>query len=645
VADDGVFTTAELAGQISSLSRDFGTVTSGGTTTDRNRVGDIKSDHGTMVAGIIAGRNDGTGIQGIAPGAQVASLRVDDVNTDTGEETLGRRLPAALEYAAANGIKVVNASLAKIDASQPSRVWSDMVARYTAAGGLFVNSAGNDGEANAKGYLDLNNANRNGWLFVVALDAFDDGPKLADYSNQCGTAVMARCVAAMGKQATMKVDGGIVLLSGTSAAAPQVSGLAALILSKWPQLSGVQAGQVILNTARDMGAAGTDPVYGRGLIDVQAALAPASPTLSNGVTQTALTSAAMFVPDAVGGAATSDAIKAMLSDVTVLDAYGRDFSGDLSGLVAHPEQRRGAFARQFAAGTGAGATRFAAEGFSTSLGYTSYRSGPAPADWRSRLTWGEVAADVGQTRLRAGYSSQDAVLDEAMGLAPASDVTIAYAPGANLSFGFERRLGQGRLSASALTGDGESGSARGVLLGWSRGALGLKAGVVEERGSLFGTPVGLGALRFGDGARTAFLEVSRGLRAGDWSLAGYASLGATRLTLGSDTLLTSASTILTQRAGFSASRAALGGRVRFGVALPLTAFSGAGSLTYASGYDLASRSLTYAHERVDLTGRYEPVLSLGFEHSGEAGSLRFAAAANTSGNDVRALGSWRLTLP
>lgn len=645
VADDGVFANAELTGRISSLSRDFGTITTAGTTVDRNRIGDSDSDHGTMVAGVIAGRNDGTGIQGIAPGAQIAALRVDDRDTTTGEETLGRRLPAALEYAAANGIKVVNASLAKQDASQPSRGWADMVGRYAAAGGLFVNSAGNDAEANAKGYLDLNDANRNGWLFVVALDAFADGPKLADYSNACGTAVMARCVAAMGTQASMDAAGRSVLFSGSSAAAPQVSGLAALILSKWPQLSGVQAGQVILNTTRDMGVPGTDAVYGRGLIDVQAALSPVSPTLSNGVVQTALANTAMIVPQAVGGAVTSTAVQAMLRHVTVLDAYGRNFSGDLSGLVAHPEQRRGAFARQFVTGAGAGATRFAAKGFATSLGYTTYRSGPAPTDQRSRLTWGEVSTQIGRTRLRAGYSSQDAVLDEAMGLAPASDVAIAYAPGATLSFGVDRAVGGARLSASALTGADEAGSARGFLLGWSRGGLGLKAGLIEEQGTVFGTPSGTGALRFGDGARTAFLEVSRGWSLGDWSLAGYASVGATRLKLAGDTLLTSASTILTQRAGISASRVALGGRVRFGLALPLTAFAGAGSLTYASGYDLASRSLTYAHQRLDLTGGYDPVLSLGYERTGAIGSLRVAAAADTSANDLRALGSWRLTLP
>jgi hypothetical protein len=133
----------------------------------------------------------------------------------------------------------------------------------------------------------------------------------------------------------------------------------------------------------------------------------------------------------------------------------------------------------------------------------------------------------------------------------------------------------------------------------------VKAGYLEEQGTLFGTPVGTGALRFGNGARTAFLELSRSFSAGAWSLDTYASIGQTRLRIGGDTLLTSATPILTQRAGFSASRPALSGRVRFGLALPLVAFSGSGEITHASGYDLNTRSLTYNRERVGLTGQYD----------------------------------------
>ena len=644
VIDDGVFENAELAGKLSALSKDFGNVTANGKTTARNVVGDQYSDHGTMIAGVIAGRDDGTGIQGIAPGSKIVGLRVSDVNTTTGEETLGRTLPTALDYAAKNGIKIVNASLAKTDSSVPSAVWSDMVARYTAAGGLFVNSAGNDGEANAKGYLDLNDANRNGWLFVTAVDQDSGVLSLADYANRCGAVAMARCVSAMGTNGTMDATGQLVLFSGTSSATAQVSGLAALILSKWPQLSGVEAGQVILNTAHDLGDAGIDLIYGAGLVDVEAALSPVSPMISNGVAQMSLAHTAMVIPDAVGGIQTGNAIKLMLSDVTVLDAFGRDYSGSLAAMVASSQQRGGAFARQVMASAGAGSNSFNASGISATLAYTTYRAGPDPLNQRSRLTSGAFAAKLGRTRFIAGFSNQDAIQDEAMGLAPASDVTLAYAPGANLSFGFDRGVAGGRVSLSALSSDGEFGKAQGFVFGWDSPAVRIKAGYLEEQGTLFGTPVGSGALRFGDGARSAFLEVSRSFSAGGWSLDTYASVGATRLRIGADTLLTSASPLLTQRAGLSASKAALSGRVRFGFALPLVAFAGSGELTYASGYDLGARSLLYSRERVGLTGRYAPVMSVGYERSGRDSTIRLAAAANTAARDLRALASWRLTL-
>ena len=63
----------------------------------------------------------------------------------------------------------------------------------------------------------------------------------------------------------------------TSAATPQVTSLAALILHKWPQLTGVDAGNIILATARDIGEPGVDPVFGHGLIDMRGALSPVNP--------------------------------------------------------------------------------------------------------------------------------------------------------------------------------------------------------------------------------------------------------------------------------------------------------------------------------------------------------------------------------
>lgn len=644
VVDDGIFENVELEGQVSGLSKDFGSVTTNGITSTRNVIGDRYSDHGTMVAGVIAGLNNGSDIQGIASGSKLVALRVSDTNTNTGVETIGGALPSALAYAASQGIKIVNVSLAKVDASQQSPEWSDMVSRYTSVGGLFVNSAGNGSGANASGYLDLNTTNRDGWLFVTAVEEADNGIKLGDYANRCGSVAMARCISAMGTNATIDVDGNLVWFEGTSSATAQVSGLAALILSKWPQLSGVEAGQVILNTARDLGEKGIDVTFGAGLIDVQAALSPISPTISNGITQTSLGAARMVIPDAIGGAVTASSVKQMLSRVTVLDAYGRDFDGNFSSLVTHPARQKGAFARRVVFTAGAGASAFATKSISASVSYATIRGGPADAVRMVQPTSGTFMARIGNTNVIALYSGQDAIQNEAMGLAPASDVTTAYAPGANLAFGLERKIAGAQVSAMALNSTGTYGTVKGGVLAVKGHGIGLKVGYLNERGTLFGGSVGQGSLRFGNGARTAVVEASRQWDFGNWLIDSYASIGLTRLKLAPDTLLTSASFILTQRAGVSASTAAGGGCILLGAALPLTAVFGSAQLTYASHYDSITRALVHIQQRIGLTGNYAPVVSFGYERAGTRSSLRLAAASNSTQRDWSALAAWRLTL-
>src|SRR5699024_7485001 len=60
--------------------------------------------------------------------------------------------------------------------------------------------------------------------------------------------------------------------SGTSGAAPLVSGLAALIRAEHPEMSAHQVIQCILETAQDTGEAGQDNLYGRGIVDAAAAV-------------------------------------------------------------------------------------------------------------------------------------------------------------------------------------------------------------------------------------------------------------------------------------------------------------------------------------------------------------------------------------
>lgn len=647
VLDDGVKEVPELRGKISSLSRDYGTVTQNGTTTPRNVIGDDYSDHGTMVAGVLAAANNGTGVQGIAPGAQVVALRISEIDLDTtdpdDEETLGIGFAQAVAYAGEQGIKVINASIAKIDAEVPSSTWAQSVANYQKTGGLFVNAAGNESAANVVGYRDLNSSNSQSWLFVVALDGSetDTSYQLADYSNQCGATAMNNCIAAMGTSATQNVDGTLVLFSGTSVATPQVSGLAALILSKWPQLSGIQAGQVIVNTARDIGAPGVDAVFGRGLIDVQAALSPVNPTLSNGVTQTAVASSVMVVPEAVGAASVKNAA---LGKVTVLDQYGRDFSGNLSGLVATTGVDRFFMERRVRIQANAGGARFATREMSASAGFSRLRVGPGQDEVRTMLTNGQVSVRAGRTWLTAGFNSNDSVGSEFMGLAPSTDAVFAYSPVANLSLGAEHPLAGGLIGLSFVGGREDYGAANGAVLSWRKSGTSLKAGILDERGTVFGTPTGYGALRFGDGARTTFIEAGQSVLLGKWRLDGYAGLGATRLYLADDMLLTGAGTLVTSRFGLTASRPALGGVLRFGAAQPLTVIAGRGTYTLGSGYDLASRSLLFSDRSVDFSGGMDPLLTVGFEKGGARSQLRFGLASTTDARDVRALGTWRLVL-
>ena len=63
-----------------------------------------------------------------------------------------------------------------------------------------------------------------------------------------------------------------------------------------------------------------------------------------------------------------------------------------------------------------------------------------------------------------------------------------------------------------------------------------------------------GALRFGDGSTTVFVEAANGFDIGAWQFDGYASLGATRLKLADDMLLTDADMITSGRFGLTASR-------------------------------------------------------------------------------------------
>ena len=634
VMDDGVNTQLpDFAGRINvAQSKDFGYVTTGGVTTKRNVLGDSQSDHGTAVAAIIAANRDGNNTQGLAPDAQIAVLRISDYNNDTGVEVLTHFIEA-LDYAGSIGIKVVNSSLT----SGGSNMLGASFTRFAATGGLVINSAGNSAGANPDDAAAINASNRAAVLFVVALNSDPTRYGLASYSNQAGS-MMDRTVAAPGSNIVTTVNGTTGTFSGTSSATPVVAALAATILSKWPQLTGQQAGDIILNTAKDIGAPGVDPVYGHGLVDFQAALSPVNPTLSNGAKQTSIETSVMTVPASMG----ITSIQTVLSNVTVLDSYGRDFTGSIAGMVIKPEVKEGHWLRRRIQQMGPGGqAQLAAGPFSGTFGFASTRVGPAEGDVRSTVSSGQVGARFGSTNFRAGWNAQDSLQSDVMGLAPFADGVLAYVPQAGNTFGVDRFTALGKIGLTISEGSGQGSSAQAVTLGWSKGSTDIRLSYINEDGTIMGTPTGEGALRLGRGATTTMVEMHQTLAISEkWNVEGYGSIGATRLKIDGTSLVTGNTAIIGSRIGIQMTGPMLGGKVTFGVAQPLVIESGSAKLTYGSGYDLASQSLTYSTTNASLAGQRRLQLTAGFAKSGPRSSFRVGIMQDVSQHSTSALAGW-----
>jgi len=299
------------------------------------------SRHGTRVAGIIAARFNGAGTIGVAYNSTVLSVRADDsrvATTDCPDCVFDSdALADALDYAVAKGAKVVNLSLGGDGPEGPK--FEAALARAVAAGTVVAVSSGNDGAADpswpARYAVDPRYAGS-----VVAVGALTQAGAMASYSNKAGVAANGYMAAPGDGIATECDSTGCAVVSGTSFAAPQVSGALALLLQAFPNLSGRDAVDILLRTADDLGAAGTDSTYGRGGLDLARAFAPvgtSSLSLPDGGT-IALTGPGVGgnVASAFGSALSrADGLRTVIHD-----DYNRLFSVNLADGL--PGERRGA---------------------------------------------------------------------------------------------------------------------------------------------------------------------------------------------------------------------------------------------------------------------------------------------------------------
>jgi len=244
--------------------------------------------HGTHVAGVIAAlTNNSAGVAGVNWGGagrtKIMPLRIfGPTGSPSVCATTSARIIDAIEYAADHSARVINMSFGGPLAGAFSQAEQDAVNYAYNTGVLLVASVGNSNGDCSQRYPAA-------YANVLGVAATTITNAKASYSNVGGCVDLA---APGGESTDLNGDGNIdgvlstfgsvanpndyLFLTGTSAAAPHVAGLAALLIARG--VTGPAAIQnVMQSTAIDLGSPGFDSTFGAGLVDAASALgAPAA---------------------------------------------------------------------------------------------------------------------------------------------------------------------------------------------------------------------------------------------------------------------------------------------------------------------------------------------------------------------------------
>ncbi len=207
--------------------------------------------HATHVGGIIAQvRHNGIGGDGVADHVKLMSVRA----VPDGDE-YDKDIALAFRYAVDNGAKVINTSFGKYFSPHKNWVWDAI--KYAADHDvLIVNAAGNDGKDMDK-YGDKMSYPNDGdvqgkeivdnFLNIGAIGPNFGANMVASFSNYGKTTVD---VFSPGMKIYATVPfGEYKFLQGTSMASPDAAGVAAVIRSRFPNLTAAEVKKVIMNSA------------------------------------------------------------------------------------------------------------------------------------------------------------------------------------------------------------------------------------------------------------------------------------------------------------------------------------------------------------------------------------------------------------
>ena len=365
------------------------------------------NDHGTHVAGIIAanGGNENTGMLGVAKDAELVTGTYDPyaLNLNTNRSFLTSSI---MQTFADDKIRVLNLSLGASDETlaenQASyllthditeRFTTDDIEAYKIAARndiVLVFAAGNANQEQPNifgGVLlsdELNGTNdkdadlTNLLITTVSAVSMDNGQtwQKASYSNKCGASTDWCLAAPGGDYETFRLDGyakglrdeelmdyalkgmsytavgkdsthqsAYGYMNGTSQATPVVTGSVAVLMGAYPYLSSQDIVAILFETAKDIGAPGTDDVFGRGLVDLKKATEPVGelwlPTqYRTTVGGASVASSRITLPLAL----TSSALKNMPQTIMMLDKYARPFAMSTNSLIRKEEHQKQNFA-------------------------------------------------------------------------------------------------------------------------------------------------------------------------------------------------------------------------------------------------------------------------------------------------------------
>ncbi len=275
--------------------------------------------HGTLTASLIAGRPAPTdGFVGVAPDARILSLRQtseafqpvgarSDPNDPNTTQTAGslRSLARAIVHAANLGAQVINISEAACyKVTRPineTGLGAAINYAVNVKGAVIIVAAGNTGQdctqnpppdpavpADARGWKEVQTIVSPAWYspLVLTVGGIGQNGQPSGFSMAgpwVGAAAPAENLIALGYDGNpvnaLQGQDGPIPISGTSFAAAYVSGLAALLKQRFPELTPAQIMNRITATARHPGG-GVDNYVGAGVIDPVAALTwdvPAGP--------------------------------------------------------------------------------------------------------------------------------------------------------------------------------------------------------------------------------------------------------------------------------------------------------------------------------------------------------------------------------